>query len=297
MNKISIKVPATTANLACGFDVLGMCFNLYNKITFEKLQEQKLIFSKNVEKQYQNEDNLAYISFKYFLKQLNIPFNFGLKIDIKNNVPICRGLGSSSTLILAGVMAGNYLTNSNLSKQELLNIATQIEGHPDNLAPCIYGGLTASVMKNDKVITIHHRPHKSLRFLAFVPDFELSTALSRSVLPKQVELKDAIFNISCVPVLLKGIAEGDEELISQSLDDKLHQPYRRKLIPEYNDVEKILNKNGCKSVCLSGAGPTILAITKDENLVKRINEDIAKLKHNWKILDLKIDFKGARSLK
>ena len=292
MEKVTVRVPATTANLAAGFDVLGCALSLYNKLSFAPAE--KLSFS-GCPEEFWNEDNLAYVAFAAVWKQLGKPVP-PVHIHIEADVPVCRGLGSSAALIAGGAMAANLMAGSPFSREKLLEITTVIEGHPDNLAPALLGGLTASMMDGEKVYSVSYQPHAQLRFVALSPNFELSTHEARSVLPKSVPYGDAVRNGGYLAVLLRALEQGDEELIAAALRDHLHQPYRRKLIHEYDAVEKLANKNGCYAVCVSGAGPTILCITRDASFSEKMRADVEALHHGWQVRDLTVDYQGVIKL-
>ena len=291
MVKCTVNVPATTANLGPGFDSVGCAFALYNTITFE-LTENGLAFN-GCDIAYANEDNLAFVSFKavytYLKKQLpgcNISFD-----SIK--VPLSRGLGSSAALIVAGAVAANFLSGNTLSKEEILKICNDIEGHPDNLSPAIYGGLTASMVADGVPVSVSFEIHPLLRFVALIPDFELLTKEARSVLPKKIDFSDAVFNASHLAVLLKALEKGEKQIISLALDDKLHQPYRKHLIKGYEVAEKIAKDLSCIAFCISGAGPTCLCITDSTDFADKMRENLHKEDLNWQVIPLEIDRKGA----
>ena len=291
MVKCTVRVPATTANLGPGFDSVGCAFTLYNTLTFS-LCGEGLTFS-GCDEKYANEDNLAYVAFKdvytYLKKDIpcvNVSFDEIL-------VPVSRGLGSSAALIVAGAVAANHFLSNALSKEEILKICNNIEGHPDNLSPAIYGGLTASLTNDGVPYSLSYKIHPSLKFVALVPDFELLTSLSRSVLPKEIPFKDAVFNSSHLAVLLKALETGDKKLISIALDDKLHQPYRRNLIDGYDTAEKLALELGAISFCLSGAGPTCLCITDSDTFADSISKALKENNLNWQVLSLPVDTLGA----
>lgn len=294
MVKCTVRVPATTANLGPGFDSVGCAFALYNTLTFT-LGSDSLSFSKCDEK-YANEDNLAFVGFKsvYTYLKKEVPF-----VDISFDsidVPVSRGLGSSAALIVAGAIAANHFLENPLSKEEILKICNTIEGHPDNLSPAIYGGLTASLTEDGIPYSVAYNIHPSLKFVALVPDFELLTSVARGILPKEIPFKDAVFNSSHLAVLLKALETGNNSLISLSLNDKLHQPYRRGLIKGYDQAEKIALNLGAISFCLSGAGPTCLCITDNDNFVKDIKKAFKENNLNWQVLTLPVDNDGAKIL-
>ena len=188
------------------------------------------------------------------------------------------------------------LRGNKLSTQGLLNITNAMEGHPDNLAPAFYGGLTASMVDNGLPVTVNFPLHPDWEFLALVPDFTLSTPKARAVLPKDVSRDDAIYNISHGAMVLKALELGDEKLLRTAMQDKLHQNYRSSLIQDYETIEALVRTTGA-AFCLSGAGPTLLCITRNEGLEQKLKEKLPTVtKANWEVLPLHIDFDGARIL-
>ena len=266
MSKIVVTVPATSANIGPGFDCLGIALNLYNKFIFEKKDDFEYI---NVLEKYANINNLVVrsaIKTYDYLKVDIIPFS----LEESEEVPISRGLGSSATCIVAGILAANYFAGEKLTLDEMLNIATSIEGHPDNVTPAIVGGLVFSSIEEDGSI-IYRKLNwpKEWKLTVCIPDFELSTSISRSVIPKEIPLSDAIFNLKHSAMLIYAIETKDEELMKRALNDKIHQPYRMKLIPGMNDIlESFKHEQGVLGAVLSGAGPTLLVISKDYNTDK-----------------------------
>ena len=284
MERVTIRVPATTANLAAGFDVLGCALGLYNTLSFTPAERPS--FS-GCDEQYQSEENLAYVAYARVWRELRRAEIPPVHIHIEAGIPVCRGLGSSAALIAAGAMAANVMAGKPFDKRQLLALTTPIEGHPDNLAPALLGG---------QVYTVEYLPHPELRFVALSPDFPLSTHEARRVLPAMVAHGDAVRNAGYLAVLLRAIEQGDEELIAASLQDRLHQPYRRRLIPEYEKVEALAHQNGCHAVCISGAGPTILCITRDPAFAGRMERAVLPLDHHWQVRDLPVDYHGAVKL-
>ena len=291
MKRVTIRVPATTANLGPGFDAFGCALNLYTDVTFEETDCGLEITG--CDEAYSGPDNMAYTAYCAVLASLSEEIR-GVKIHIESQIPICRGLGSSAALLVAGAMVANVLRGNKLSTQGLLNITNAMEGHPDNLAPAFYGGLTASMVDNGLPVTVNFPLHKDWEFLALVPDFDLPTPLARSVLPKDVSRADAIYNISHGAMVLKALELGDEKLLRTAMQDKLHQNYRRSLIQDYDAIEALVRTTGA-AFCLSGAGPTLLCVTLDEKLDEKLQKKLPSVtKANWQLLPLHIDFQGAR---
>lgn len=290
MNKITVRVPATTANIGPGFDSMGCALALYNYITCEVLPAGKLVIT-GCPEPYQNEENLAVQGYRAVLSRLGLP-NEGLSLNIRAEIPVCRGLGSSAALIAGGAAAANLLHGSPLPPAELLEVTNEIEGHPDNLAPAIYGGLTASLVEDGKPRTVKLPLSPTLRWVAAIPDFKLSTHLARAMLPKEVAFVDAVYNASHVAVLVGALGRGDRELIAMALRDRLHQPYREKLIPEYNKVKTVAEQCGAIAFCISGAGPTLLALTDEASFAAQFADKCKRLEHRWNIMELAVDTEG-----
>lgn len=291
MKKVTIRVPATTANLGPGFDAFGCALSLYTDVTFEETECGLEITG--CDEAYAGPDNLAYTSFCAVLASMNVEVK-GVKIHIDSNIPICRGLGSSAALLVAGAMGANVLHDNKLSTQGLLNITNAMEGHPDNLAPAFYGGLTASMVDNGLPVTVNFPLHPDWEFLALIPDFNLPTSKARAVLPEQVNRADAIYNISHGALVLKALELGDEKLLRTALQDRLHQNYRKHLILDYDKIEALVRTNGA-AFCLSGAGPTLLCITQDPKLDEKLAKKLPDITEaNWQMLPLRVEFEGAR---
>ncbi len=286
---IKVTVPASTANIGPGFDSLGLALNLYNTYEFEEIGNG-LIFEGCIE-EYCNENNLVYKSFKKVADKIGRSFS-GLKIKMETQIPASRGLGSSSACIVGGVFGANALLNGNLSKDELFKIAVEIEGHPDNIAPAVYGGLTTSLVDDGVPYYVRYEISDKILFCALIPNFETSTSQARKLLPQMVSFDDAIFNISRIAALLKSLEVGDFNMIKRSLKDKLHQVYRKNLIHEYDEVEKICMENNSVVMFVSGSGPTLMNIIENSDFTKAINNSIIELKHKWEIKFLKVDKNG-----
>ena len=289
--KVTVKVPATSANLGPGFDSFGLALTLYNTITLEETGSG-LEFT-GCPADYANEDNLIYVSYKAALDYMGIPVK-GLKVEIDASIPISRGLGSSAALLTAGAMGANALHGSPLSLQEILEVTNPIEGHPDNLAPAIFGGMTASMMCGDKPITVPCPLHPDWKFLALVPDFPLSTSAARGVLPPSYSRADAVYNVGRGALVVKALELGDEALLAMAMDDKIHQPYRRSLIADYGIIESMCKEQGA-AFCLSGAGPTLLCVTRSDSLAAYLREALPPVTAaNWTVHELRAEHNGVQ---
>lgn len=291
--KVKVKVPATSANLGSGFDVAGLAVTLYNTFTFELIEDGLNITGCPV--QFQNEENLTYVAFDKAAKECGLDY-LGVSIDCVSDVPFTRGLGSSSTCIVAGIVGAYALKGKGEQRQEILELATSIEGHPDNVAPAIFGGLTVSVMDDINGVTTLSIPVKQkYRFIALIPDFTLSTKESRSVLPDVVSRQDAISNVSYLAIMVASLINGFDEGLKIGFNDRLHEPYRGPLIKGFDKIEAILKADEkVLGTYLSGAGPTIMALIKEEDKmgVVRIKEQLGDLIAGWTVENLELDQRG-----
>ena len=271
-----IRVEATSANVCVGFDVLGLALNLYNEFTFKEADDFSFV---GFETEFANKkNNLVYDSYIKVFEKLNkkvIPVEIGFKGDI----PVSRGLGSSSSLIVAGVFAANKMLGNPMSKDECFDICANIEGHPDNVAPAIYGNLVASYKVNDKFVPVVYNVNNELKFIVVIPNYKLSTHEARGVLPKELSYADIINNTSRIVNIPKAFNEGNIDLLLDLFNDKMHEPYRAKLIKEYSILKDICKKEELP-FAISGSGSTMLIISKDLNILnklKNINCDIKVL--------------------
>ncbi len=282
-----IAVPATSANLGPGFDALGLALGLYNTCEFRPTNDEE-IFEENLR------GNLIYQAYKYafdFYKKKPVPIVFDLDADI----PVSRGLGSSAACIVMGIMAAFDIMGRDFDKKEILKIATSIEGHPDNVAPAIFGGAVVSILEDDDVYLEKIGISDKFKFLALIPDFRLSTKEARGALPETYPKADAIFNISRVAMLVLALESGDKNNLKIALQDKIHQPYRFELIPEIEKIEKIIEDSKALAYYLSGAGSTIMVVLEgeDQTSEKELREKIGKLENSYDLKALEIDKKGA----
>lgn len=291
MKRVTIRVPATTANLGPGFDAFGCALSLYTDVTFEETDAGLEITG--CDEAFTGPDNMAYASFCAVMDSMSEQVK-GVKIHIDANIPVCRGLGSSAALLVAGAMGANVLHGNKLSTQGLLNITNAMEGHPDNLAPAFYGGLTASMVDNGLPVTVNFPLHPDWEILAMIPDFNLSTTHARSVLPSELPRADAIYNIAHGAMVLKALELGDEKLLRNAMQDRLHQGYRKHLIPDYEKIEALVRTMGA-AFCLSGAGPTLLCITRNKNVKEQLKAKLPAITQaNWELIPLRVEFQGAR---
>ncbi|MFA5536117.1 MAG: homoserine kinase [Bacillota bacterium] len=273
---ITVRVPATTANLGPGFDVLGLALSLYNFVEME-LREQGLeieISGEGKDIISQDTENIVYKAAQSVWKKCGFQCK-GLYIKLVNNIPLARGLGSSAAAIIGGMLAANALAGNPLSNEELLILATQLEGHPDNVAPALFGGLVISNYENGKMLTHRIVVNNSVHIIATVPDFQLPTKLARELLPEFVSIEDAAFNLSRISFLVTAFITGNYQLLRIGMEDKLHQPYRSKLIPGLEAAFKNAKNAGALGVTLSGSGPTVVAFSTKSQELENISLSMA----------------------
>ena len=296
--KVTVRVPATSANCGPGFDTLGLACNLYNYFTYELIDQglSLKIEGEGTEKLKAGKNNLAFLSF-YKVWDMIVGSKTGLSVIMSNNIPLSRGLGSSSTAIVAGLVAANHLTGNTLSKNEIVQLATEIEGHPDNVAPAMLGGMTISYVDNGRASSLKFLPLKPFKLVAVVPDMPLATSLARRAIPKTVPHQDAVFNTSRAALLVGAMLTGDYQHLAAGLDDRLHQPYRAHLIPGMEDAFKAAVNNGAFNAIISGAGSTLMAYVPINVSCEAVGEAMCKVpsEHDlhsvFHILD--IDTEGA----
>lgn len=292
MASVTVRVPATSANIGPGFDTLGCAFALYNVFTFEESERTEIL---GCPAAYAGEDNLALVAFRAACRRAGKEAP-PVRITIETNVPVSRGLGSSATLLVGGAAGANLLLSLGFTREDILAVATEIEGHPDNVAPAVYGGFTAALMADSKPVATPLAVHPSLRFCAFIPDFPTDTHAARAVLPKEITFADAVFNGSHLTVLLAALSRGDTALLSLALRDRLHEPYRRALIHNFAEVEAAARAAGAHAFFISGSGSTCMAIYTDENFPAAVAPAVAGLPHGWRVLPLELDTAGVSAV-
>lgn len=288
---IEVRVPATSANVGPGFDCMGLAVTAYASFRFSETGDGLCITG--CPKQWQNEQNLVYQAcVQVFSKCGKEISDLTIEIDA-HEVPEARGLGSSAVCIVGGIVGANALLGNPLSKEEMLALCTEMEGHPDNVAPALYGGLTISFCEGEKVFTVKNQVHERFVFCALIPDYPVLTADARSVLPKQVSFHDALYNIGRCAVLAKGLSDGDIELVSHACDDVLHQPYRKVLIPDYEEVDRLADKHQALTWYISGSGSTMMLIFDHKEKAEALIQETLQRKPHWQAKLLRVDNDGA----
>ena len=300
MNQVNVSVPATTANIGVGFDCLGAALTMANKFQFKTVDHTTklkiIVEGEEAAKVGLNENNLLYRSLIQFYQHIGQePPN--LEITIKLGVPLSRGLGSSATAIVGGLLGANSLAGNLLSQSEIMELAIAIEGHPDNVVPALKGKCLLSVEDSEgwKIAPIPW--HEDIIPVVAIPNFELSTKEARSVLPTEYSRSDAIFNISRMGLLIRALETNNVEWLRTALADKIHQPYRRNLITGYQKVEQEAIAAGAYGVVISGAGPTLLALTNPQqvdSVTKYMAEAWTSIGIDSQVRALKIDSQGAK---
>lgn len=299
---VTFKIPATSANIGSGFDSVGLALDLYNEIhIYENANSKKIEFeiTGEGEKEIQKDNNMILDAMKLVYKKLKAKPEKCYIIKCINRIPLSRGLGSSSAAIIGGLLSANYILGNKLSlEDDILNMAVQLEGHPDNVSPAILGGIISGVVrKNEDFKYVKINAPKKLKAIVAIPNFHLSTEKARNALPKEISFKDAIFNISRAALLTSALASNKLDLLEVATDDKLHQDYRAKFIPGLKELFKQTKNAGAYSVTISGAGSSILALVKnDEKIIKDVSnamkESFAKKKIDSEIKVLNIPNKG-----
>ena len=291
---IKVQVPGTSANIGPGFDAFGLALSMYNTFSFEEKADGKLTI-RGVERKYQSTTNLVYRSMQMVFKKTDY-HSKGLYIHSGVNIPISRGLGSSATCIVGGLFGANALCGNQLTTEELFDMAVTLEGHPDNVAPAIFGGLVVSMNEHNKNIYIKSEVHPCYEFYALVPDFNLSTADARKVLPKKITYNDAVYNLPRATMTYLALANGSEEILKVSMKDRLHQPYRKKLITHFDVITRKAKVLGSLNTCISGAGPTILVINSINNpgFQTEMAHYLTEKMSGWQLLALTPDNKGVQ---
>lgn len=276
---VTVYVPATSANVGAGFDTTGLALGMGNTVIMSEAEGCHIV-SLDGQPVPTSTDNLIYRAAETVYQKCGKPLS-GLFIQQTSPIPMARGLGSSSACIVAGLVGANALLGEPLSRHELLNIAAEMEGHPDNVAPALLGGLVVSCIQNGKVHSVKKDVTPILKFGVFIPDFELYTEQARAALPETVPHKDAVYNLSRAALCQAALCEGRLDLLGVITGDKLHQPYRAPLIPGAEDVMRIAMAAGASATYISGAGPTIVAIVEPRHqsfwvMIERTFEDEKK---------------------
>ncbi len=296
--KISVKVPATSANLGPGFDCMGMALPIYNTITLEEtvlpgtgveinaINDEENVENLIAEQAPMDENSLIYKAVELLYNSIGqTPSE--LKITVQTGIPIARGLGSSASVIVGGLLAANELLGHPADEQAILSLATELEGHPDNVTPAIVGGLVLSSLEDDgRVVYTKLNWPEEWCISVCVPDYELSTDIARSVLPKEVPMADAVFNLKHLGMFIQAVNNRDPELMKLALKDRLHQPYRMKFVTGLDRiVENLKHEENVLGCVLSGAGSAVIIFSL-KNDIERIKSVV---KETWAEMNVKVN--------
>lgn len=293
MMGVRVRVPATTANIGPGFDCLGCALSLYAEFDCRPIAQGLEI--EGCPEAYRNEENLFVQAFRRAEDAMDVSHQ-PIAVRIHTDVPVSRGLGSSATLLAGGAAAANAMYGNRLSRETLLRLLNDLEGHPDNVAPALLGGMCASMVQDGQPMTVSIDVAENIGFIALIPNFETQTHAMRGVLPKAVPFQDAVFNASRVAVLIRAFETGNLELMGSALDDRLHQPYRKPLIHEYDRAERAARAAGCAAFCISGSGSTCLGVAeagRTGEIAAAIQDALRDSHYDWRVLPLKVDKAGA----
>jgi homoserine kinase len=299
--KITVKVPATSANLGPGFDALGLALDLWNEAEFTRTRDNKIsviIEGEGSGKLPTDQNNTVVDAAIQIYKLAGKPCN-GLRIHCINRVPLGSGLGSSSAAMLTGMLGANAILGEPFSREEILKLAIETEGHPDNVAPAMLGGLVASIIHESHVVSLRLTltdQRTPIHITVVFPDFDFPTKQARALLPKQIDRRDAIYNISRAVIVTEAFRQGDLDMLAEAMTDKLHQPYRIPLIPGAQAAMEAMKAAGASAVALSGAGPSLIAFsTRREGAVGRAGQQaFTDAGLQSRVFQLKINRKGAQ---
>ena len=288
-------MPATSANLGTGFDSVGLALSIYNYLEIKEGTDngEKVVIHGPAGVPV-GEDNLIYRTISDFFKWAGKEMP-PLTMWQNDHIPMTRGLGSSAACVVSGLMAGNALAEMDLSREDLIQMAAQIEGHPDNSTPALIGGLTVGAMTEERLeyVRLPDESWKALKFALMVPAFELSTEKARALLPEEYPRRDVVHNTARVALLMASLMAGDFQKLFYALDDRIHQPYRSHLVPDMDVIFEEARKNGAYNAFLSGAGPSLIAVTEDEGFILKMTEFLRKLPNNWAVSWVAPDYEGA----
>ena len=285
---MKIIVPATSANVGPGFDSVGVAVTKYLEIQVCEEREEWMIEHQLGKWIPRDERNLLLKIALQIAPDLQ-----PRRLKMVSDIPLARGLGSSSSVIVAGIELANQLGNLKLSKHEKLQLATKIEGHPDNVAPAIYGNLVIASSVEGQVSAVV-APFPECAFLAYIPNYELRTRDSRGVLPKKLSYKEAVAASSIANVAIAALLTGDMVKAGQAIEsDLFHERYRQELVREFATIKKVAKRNGAYAIYLSGAGPTVMVLAEPDKMPK-IKAELEKQPFKGKLHDLQVDTQGVR---
>ena len=277
-DRITVRAPATTANMGPGFDSLGMALELFNTISIERSDRFSIRITGNGARELSTgPDNMVYrgVAAVYDYLGSEPP---SLAVTCHNEIPLRRGLGSSAAAISGGMVAANLLTGASIPTEELLRLADAIEGHPDNVAPALFGGCQVVIRSGDRLLSVPCPVDEKFRAVLLVPNVEIPTDEARAVMPKSVPMQDAVHNIGRAALLALALSRGDAPFLALATQDVLHQPYRSTLFPPMSGIFDAAMQAGARGVFLSGSGSTILALadSNEESIADAMLQEARK---------------------
>lgn len=289
---IRVQVPATSANLGPGYDTLGLALSWIGIFDFDIIEHGLIITG--CDEAYQHEDNLVYQAFCKTLEALHedVP---GIAIHIQCDIPLQRGLGSSAACIVAGAMGANALFQNRLNKYDLFAICTKLEGHPDNIAPALFGQLSVSFMTDDKPNMIRYGVHPDLKFLALIPEQGISTHDARAILPTSLSYETAVNQMGRCAALCKAMEINNAVILRKACVDFMHEPYRKTLIPSYERIYQIHKELDANAMFISGSGSTMIIMDDSEETLHRMMNKIVLEFPEMQMKLLDVDVNGATS--
>ena len=292
---MKICTPATTANIGPGFDLFGLSYKYYDEFIINPSNIFDMQSSEREQQKYNTEDNLFFVAFKKVASIIGLSNDKKCKVDLLNHYPFSRGLGSSASIIVAGAYAANNLYknefNKELTKDEIFKIATEIEGHPDNVAPCIYGGVNVSMIENGNIYRKKFLVNEKIHATLFIPPYETRTEEARAILKKEVSLKNAIQNVGHSVFLIDALENGDIEMLKFAIEDKFHVQYRKKLIKDFDDMKSVCeNENKNAAFTISGSGSTCVCFSDDKKFGDKVKNKLQN--KEIEIFDVEFDNEG-----
>ncbi len=292
---VRVKVPATSANMGPGFDSLGVALAMYNTITVSETENGfTVVTGKDKRIVPGNENNMIYRAINRVFDEVGYTAR-GIRISQQSSIPVTRGLGSSSACIIGGMLGANVIAGRPLTYDKILNLAAEMEGHPDNVTPALYGGFCSSVFENGTVYKVSMKITTPIKFAVMFPDYPMATRESRKVVPDSFSKEDAIYNISHTALLVSALAEGKLELLKTACNDRMHQQYRKEYIAGIDGVFENAERLGAYGTYLSGSGPAVVSLVegKGSAFADGMNKFFENNLEGWRCRLLTIDNVGA----
>ena len=272
-----VRVPATSANLGVGFDCLGLALDLYASFTFGVADELHIT---GCEDRFRGSDNMVWTTYQTMCARLDVPAR-PLYIDIQSDIPLSGGLGSSSTCVVAGVTAAWLLSGRELDPAAIAEAASGIEGHPDNVMPAVMGGLSSSFILNGHAWSSSYEVAPALHFCAIAPPYEVRTVDARRVLPTTIPRETCVWQTGRAVAMVRALTDGDADLLAACCDDRLHEPYRKKLIPDYEAIRRVCLNAGAAAFWISGSGSTMIAACATQEDASKVMVSLEEVRPGW----------------